>query len=78
MNAINKLTKSFKEMVKKEPPSSYIAAGKLIVCGHCGSEIFNGRRVLVRGPLSYCLVCTKCSLAMWFEIAPNRKADLNK
>jgi len=70
MNVIEQLAESFKEMVEKEPPASYSAAGKQLVCGHCGSAMFSSRRVLVRGPLSHCLVCTKCSLAMWFETAP--------
>ena len=70
MNVLEQLTEAFKEMVKKEPPASYLAAGKQVVCGHCGSETFSSQRVLVRGPLSHCLVCTNCSLAMWFEIAP--------
>jgi hypothetical protein len=72
MNVLEQLGESFREMVKKEPPASYLAAGKQVVCGHCGSGTFNSQRVLVRGPLSDCLVCTKCSLAMWFERGPER------
>jgi len=75
MNVLEELAESFKEMVKKEPPGSYFAAGKKVVCGHCGSETFSSQRVLVRGPLSYCLACTKCSLAMWFETAPSRGGE---
>jgi len=72
MNVFEQLADTFKEMVTKEPPASYTAGGKPVACGHCGSDIFFKQRVLVRGPLSYCLVCTKCSLAMWFEAAPAR------
>jgi uncharacterized protein (DUF983 family) len=78
MNVLHQLADSFKEMVTKEPPASYVAAGKQVVCSHCGSVIFSGRRVLVRGPLSYSLVCTKCGLAMWFETAPDRIGDSAK
>jgi hypothetical protein len=70
MNALKELIGSMGTMGKKGPPASYVAAGKKVVCAHCGSETFSSLRVLVRGPLSHCLVCTKCSLAMWFEIAP--------
>jgi hypothetical protein len=72
MNVLEELAKSFAEMAKKEPPASYFAAGRKVVCGHCSSETFSSQRVLVRGPLAYCLVCTNCSLAMWFETAPDR------
>ena len=56
MNVLEQLGESFREMVKKEPPASYVAAGKQVVCGHCGSGTFSSQRVLVRGPLSHCLV----------------------
>jgi len=75
MNIFKRLAESFKEMVVKEPPSSYYAAGIQVICGHCGSEKFKKKRVLVRGPLSYCLVCTKCSLAIWFETAPDHREN---
>jgi len=75
MSVLEQLSESFREMVKKRPPSSYVAAEKQVVCVHCGSETFTSHRVLVRGPLSFCLVCTKCSLAMWFETSPDRKVD---
>jgi DNA-directed RNA polymerase subunit RPC12/RpoP len=75
VNILEQLGESFKEMVTKEPPASYLAAGKRVVCGHCSSEIFSKKRVLVRGPLSYCLVCTKCSLAIWFENAPDHSNE---
>ena len=74
MNVLEQLAESFKEMVKREPPASYLAAGKRVVCGHSGSETFVKQRVRVRGPLSYCLECVKCSLTMWFEVAPTRGA----
>jgi uncharacterized protein (DUF983 family) len=70
MNVLEQLAESFRKMIKKEPPASYSAAGKPVVCGHCGSGTFSRQRVLVRGPLSHCLVCTSCGLAMWFETAP--------
>jgi transcription elongation factor Elf1 len=70
MNIVEQFAEGVKEMVKKEPPVSYFAAEKQVVCGHCGSETFISQRVLVRGPLSHCLVCAKCGLAMWFETAP--------
>ena len=70
MNILEQLGESFKDMVTKEPPSIYFSAGKQVVCCHCGSETFSKKRVLLHGPLSYCLVCTNCSLAMWFETAP--------
>jgi len=75
VNVLAQMAESFREMVKKEPPASYLAAGKQVVCGHCGSGTFSSQRVLVRGPLSHCLVCTKCSLAMWFETAPGRGGE---
>jgi transcription elongation factor Elf1 len=70
MNVLEQLAESFRDMVKKEPPASYAAAGKPVACCHCGSGTFSSQRVLVRGPLSHCLVCTTCGLAMWFETAP--------
>jgi uncharacterized protein (DUF983 family) len=75
MNVLEQLAESFREMVKKEPPASHFAGGKQVVCGHCGSGTFSSRRVLVRGPLSHCLVCTKCGLAMWFETSPGRGGE---
>ena len=70
MNVLEQLAEGFRDMVKKEPPASYSASGKPVVCGHCGSGTFSSHRVLVRGPLSHCLVCTTCGLAMWFELPP--------
>ena len=70
MNRLKQFAVSFKEMARKEPPASYFAAGKKVTCGHCGSETFSSQRVLVRGPLSHCLVCTNCTLAIWFATAP--------
>jgi hypothetical protein len=75
MNVLEQLAESFREMVKKEPPASYSAAGMPVACGHCGSGTFSRQRVLVRGPLSHCLVCTTCGLAMWFESAPVAAAN---
>jgi hypothetical protein len=81
MNAFERLAEGFRDMVKKEPPASYSAAGKPAACGHCGSGTFRRRRVLVRGALSHSLTCVKCGLVMWFETAPlrsdGRAADIH-
>jgi DNA-directed RNA polymerase subunit RPC12/RpoP len=73
MGAVKRLAGALKEMRRTDAPSTYAAAGKTVRCGHCNSDIFRKRRVVVRGPLAHCLICVKCGLAMWFENAPSVK-----
>ena len=71
MGAVRRIAGALNEMRHPGGPSSYVAAGRTIKCSHCGSDVFGKRRIVVRGPLAHCLICVRCSLAMWFENAPS-------
>jgi hypothetical protein len=65
-------------------PGRFTAAGKRIVCSHCGGEVFELQSALVntraltffsldwlnRGAMV--LVCESCGLLTWFRNAPDR------
>ena len=61
-----------KEAFRRTPPGQFTAGGKLLMCPHCGGATFLKRRIVIHGPLAYCLTCVACSLSLWFKAAPER------
>lgn len=61
-------------------PGSFLAAGKVIACSHCGGERFDRREARfgeVARPdwletSGVALVCSRCGLVQWFAREPER------
>lgn len=70
MTFFEEVTESLREWTEKPQPASYKAAGKVIQCTHCNLSIFTRHKVVMRGPLSWALVCTSCSAVRWFADQP--------
>jgi len=68
-------------------PSPYTAAGKAVVCPHCGHDRFDSQSAVVntRGLTFFgldwldkgatVLACTRCGLVQWFRTPPERASE---
>jgi hypothetical protein len=66
-------------------PGRYTAAGKPVICSHCGSEVFDEKSVLLNTRTktffdmdwldsgAAVLICTECSRIHWFAKCPDRR-----
>ena len=66
---------------------SFLAAGKVIECAHCGSTAFIKTQTQLHtqgltflqlewlGPTVHALVCTHCSCIMWFGQKPENSPE---
>ena len=68
-------------------PARYTAAGKALLCTHCGHDRFDSQSAIVntRGLTFFgldwldkgatVLACTRCGLVQWFRTAPERASE---
>ncbi len=68
-------------------PGQYAAAGKVVLCTHCGHDRFDSQSAVVntRGLTFFgldwldkgatALACTRCGLVQWFRTAPERASE---
>lgn len=65
-------------MVEGEVTSEYLAAGKKIVCEHCGNTRFRERTALATGyayKVLTTLMCETCGRVFWYGVRPDRAGD---
>lgn len=65
-------------IVEGEVTSEYLAAGKKIVCEHCGETRFRERTALATGDaynVLTTLMCETCGRIFWYGVRPDRVRD---
>lgn len=70
MSFFEEVAESVRQWSERPQPASFKAAGKVIHCTHCNTQFFTKHKVVMRGPLSWALVCTSCSAVRWFADQP--------
>jgi hypothetical protein len=70
MSFFDEVTESLREWTERPQAATYKAGGKTIQCTHCDMQIFTRHKVVMRGPLSWALVCAHCSAVRWFADEP--------
>lgn len=85
MPTMRKVANAFKQAAKTFGPGEYAAAGKVIVCPHCGERAFEAGEAQLNKALSAffkldwldetatVLACTHCSQILWFGKKPVRR-----
>jgi len=78
------LKKAFSSLKDGFEPGEFAAGGAIIVCPHCKNEVFNLTTAQLNTSLAsffnldwdnrsaYILICTHCSMILWFKDLPSR------
>jgi hypothetical protein len=74
LDAITRGVKAGVAAVKEATPHRFEAAGKAVVCAHCGNDTFNEVGVLGVSFGGYGISCTKCTRIEYFLKAPSQAA----
>jgi hypothetical protein len=69
---INAVRRGFKAALHPPPGYKYEAAGKTIVCSHCGTDLFNWVGVAGISCAGYGVMCCRCTHIEYFGTRPKQ------